>query len=103
MKGHLLRSYAGRFGFSGLTTLCRIKLLKWAIMSQAAVRTNVRMYPRDLTGAHGGRYLLRPHQGSVAQLDRAPGFEPVGRAFESPRTHLKIEDVVFPTGGVAQW
>ena len=25
--------------------------------------------------------------GSVAQMDRAPGFEPVGRAFESPRTH----------------
>src|SRR5262245_57756625 len=25
--------------------------------------------------------------GLVAQLDRAPGFEPVGRAFESPRAH----------------
>ena len=80
-----------------------INHLYWGNVSQTAVHTNVRTYPQHLTGTGHGRYLLPPHQGSVAQLDRAPGFEPVGRAFESPRTHLKIEDAVFPTGGIAQW
>ena len=46
--------------------------------------------------------------GSVAQLDRAPGFEPVGQAFESPRTHplIVFENCIATTpalGGVAQW
>ena len=32
-------------------------------------------------------YLSGPVRGLVAQLDRAPDFESVGRAFESPRAH----------------
>ena len=34
--------------------------------------------------------LLNEAKAPVAQLDRAPGFEPVGRRFESCRAHWKF-------------
>ena len=46
---------------------------------------------RLLTAPMAAAIYVAP--GSVAQMDRAPGFEPVGRPFESARTHsLKTED-----------
>jgi hypothetical protein len=112
MEGQKSRRHASNHGFLGLTTNQvlgvgdreqRCVAYKWLQLLNAALHHQPRNAARDLTATTSGRYLSRRKSGSVAQLDRAPGFEPVGRAFESPRTHLKIEDVCFAAGGVAQW
>ncbi len=43
----------------------------------------------------GSNPVIHPSPASLAQLDRVPGFEPVGRRFESSRARYELADPVF--------
>ena len=47
-----------------------------------------------IAGAGGHLNCIIAVRAPVAQLDRATGFEPVGRVFESPRAHQPYFQIV---------
>src|SRR5690349_12653194 len=55
------------------------------------VSSNVELERRLHKGRRPDKLEEFPVIAPVAQLDRASGYEPEGRVFESPRAHQKIE------------
>src|SRR5580698_4583154 len=63
--------------------------------------TRARSEPRkrsDPTAPRGDNMRWRSPDAPVAQLDRAIGFEPIGREFESLRAHQNCNSIMSQTG-----